>query len=148
MRLFSPAITEHRDQNWEQKTKQKAEPQLWRSGQQTLAFSRIYSEELHGIQSWRKERPRNAGWFAALWKHGVFYCWVGNQAWIKEVLPQRRMQDLGDVNHLFLSLHRSIQKPSKALIRHSQVQSHLLVCARCVHGMPREAGGTKTQKAL
>lgn len=76
-------------------------------------------------------RPRNAGWFSLFWKHCVFYCWGGNQAWIKEVLPQRRMQDLGDVKHLFLGSHRSRQKPRKALIRHSQ-GSLISWCVRVV----------------
>lgn len=44
----------------------------------------------------------------------VFYCWGGNQAGVKEVLlSQSRMQDLGDVNHLFLSSHRSRKKAKK-----------------------------------
>lgn len=45
------------------------------------------------------------------------------------VLPQRRMQDLGDVNHLFLSSHRNRQKPRKALIGHSQGS----LISWCVH---------------
>lgn len=63
---------------------------------------------------------------------------------MKEMLPQRRMQDLRDVNHLFRSSTQKHQKRRMGLIRHSKGNPKLtcLVCVCWGCAIQKEAGGT------